>query len=658
MPNNINIKNIDLSNISRVEIKETPGKRSYGRRFKVIVNGQESDDMVLKKMLKQVEKISKVDKNLTPEQQLTRLESVQTILKKLKEANIAANKNYEERSMWKKFVTWILRWGNKGSHEDNIKKIEDALNQNITELKQELLDAEEAKISPLNPRLASNSKPIEDFIKDNLPVFQASIALHGAVSLKINGYDIHIKDPNTILIKNDSEELTLNFDNFDHIPDQFTPALKRTFEYVITSTSSYSNLSNKIVQSTLKEFPIWHLNQLAASSLRSELNADSRFNPAAITTDFYDDRLKKQMGVDSRGLTRAYVGTLVESFQNQDSLFATCKDGFKCPRIERTPSRDDPVLNCTKNEEEVYYNLGMLLRSTYNSDKQSFATGVYFSDILFKTALLLPPSQLQKPFSQLTRLNHIKIAMFLIDALPWDPESTEQANVHMALRLCLKIALDRNLDLEDQKAALKALSTAALVGVNDEGMQKYLDENLLNANMEAIKADREGFIDQLYQSIFSSKTFITQLNGASLGEVLAPIHSITRGMAVNDQEKWEVIKKKGAAEFSLRVQGEINKQTIHDALKHEATDRENELEWLKEWILNDATNDDIKNFLRFISGSTGLPKEVEIEVQGCYGKHPIANTCYIRINLPSNASKEEFVANLREAIQVSDFGRQ
>lgn len=78
----------------------------------------------------------------------------------------------------------------------------------------------------------------------------------------------------------------------------------------------------------------------------------------------------------------------------------------------------------------------MLMRCIYNSDQM--ITGVYFSDIIFNTALNFEFSELQIPFSDLPREVRIRIARELIQELSSDTRSTEKQNMLMALDLCNK----------------------------------------------------------------------------------------------------------------------------------------------------------------------------------------------------------------------------
>lgn len=634
----LKIKDIDLSSIEDIKVVVSPGKRGYGRRFRLECAGKTSNDLIFKDIFKQVIRISRVDKGLSSEERLAKLKLVKTFLGDLKLVNASANEIYANQDSWYQFRTWFHRLFDFGTHLERIEKLEARIQHQI-----------EVAETPLN---LQSTKPIETFLSDNLTLFQATTK--NKRTFKVEGYEIHLPDPDTILISNDREELKISLQNgaisqierirpdmeeLESIPEQFSPILKSVFEIAIARASRYGSYSARIVQSSISEFPVWHLNQISKKMISEELRY-YRWNYEFV---FLTDSLSKQPGLDAGGLSRGYLNSLMGSLQNQASLFHEAKDGLKVPRIERQGA-DAAVLDCSYKEAKVYHNMGMLMRCCHND--YASMTGVYFNDILFNLALDFSYSELHTSFSALSSDVHVRLVEKLIQGLQFDPESTELRNIQTCLKLLDKTYVD---SLQD--------TSELMIPVLGFEMEDYLDNSMMNVDLDKIKENREKFIEELHHHIFTQKGFISQLNGASIGEILSPIYHMARGMAVNDEKSWAIIRSKNYRSLSTRVQGELNRKVILDSIVSRTHIRE--ATWLKEWIEHEATNEDLTNFLKFVTGSTGLPFGSVIKIKKSYGEspYPISHTCFFQLELSdNNPNKESFIEKLKEAILVTDFG--
>ena len=93
---------------------------------------------------------------------------------------------------------------------------------------------------------------------------------------------------------------------------------------------------------------------------------------------------------------------------------------------------------------------------------------------------------------------------------------------------------------------------------------------------------------------------------------------------LNDIFHWDnVVRQIGFQTFNNNVQGFLDRKKIADQIKEpdfwtyddETKEIEKKLKWLKEWIVdgeNGATEEELKTFLKFLTGCSSLSSNIEI----------------------------------------------
>ncbi len=113
------IKHLSTFDLRDVEIMDVSASRSYGRRFKLLINGVESKQYVFKDLYRKIEKL--VKKN--PEDELLNLMEFKPFLVRLKEFDTQAELVYSKREWLYRFRTWFHRFFDLCSHSDNIDRL-------------------------------------------------------------------------------------------------------------------------------------------------------------------------------------------------------------------------------------------------------------------------------------------------------------------------------------------------------------------------------------------------------------------------------------------------------------------------------------------------------------------------------------------------------
>jgi len=198
-----------------------------------------------------------------------------------------------------------------------------------------------------------------------------------------------------------------------------------------------------------------------------------------------------------------------------------------------------------------------------------------------------------------------------------------------------------------------------------EGMAAHLDEE------DNLAINKATFFEDLHNMLFSNPQLFDELNGVSLGSILAPVHAIAVGFGSNHQiGSWDEFRVENPVIISNQVQGSLDRENI---VSHLELSSQNNIillktEWLKEWLRdeeNGATEEELRQFLKFSTGVASLPEGKRIEIHyGMGGPYLSSCTCGFKLFLSGRSAyydwteehwdvdKESFIRNLKSAIQV------
>lgn len=654
------IKDISLQNIDRIQLASASAGRNAGRRFSITCDGKKNE-VIYHHLFQQAKQLYKIANSIDE------LKTLKGYVSKLRTLESSAIEEYDQRDCLYQFCTWFHRLFGEaffGSHMDRV----DTLDLKITDKLQK------AGFRIPHPILEEAGTLFTSVLRKKT----LSVVLNGSTYIiwaekENKKFFMNIQKQDDHQAGNKTGRLQLELfnglvssvvfegANATTVPTGFDDIFKGAVKEALKAASSYKRSGNSLKISVIKENlsaePEWHLNQLCKLLAKA--------NQPDIFVDFIGNDLKSTGIVDGGGLRRDYIDDLVNALQQNPSLFIEV-DGVKLPRIlkhDMTPQK--AIWECSDAERETYQNLGKLMALCYNSveeksflsigdDKGTLTTGCYFSDALFRAALCLSSNEIDTPFAMLGKETHIKIARALLQN--WD--LPDLADIDLVISLLNPVTLQKHLDTQDSKTLLKA----AYLSSNPDA---YLNNDLSSLNKQAIQDNPQQFIEELYQGIFSHCKLIDGLK-TSLGSILSPIHSLAQGMQA-------IQTSDSATDVSVKVQGSldrssiINSLTYNDLLDPEKYTRPastpnpviKKLNLLKNWLKQDASDQEVKQFIKFVTGASSLPKNKLIQVTHDSQPGlllPKAYTCAFLLLLPgADAPDKDFIQNLKDAIKVTDY---
>lgn len=456
------------------------------------------------------------------------------------------------------------------------------------------------------------------------------------------------------LSPNDTDNFEVEGENVSSIPDSIMALYDAVVAEAYKRSSIYAQTRVLVVRDGIKRIPEWHLNQLATS------------NMIDLNVSFLSENVTVEIGTDVGGLKRDYIATLCAALQESDKLFISAEGSLKLPRILR--EGEEPILYCTKEEALTYENLGNALfagcfeskgrTSRFGTFEQDLImTGRYFSDALFKAVLSLKESDFPDQGHPQDKV-YVKIAKALLKHL--DTEGTPYIKNYINF-------LDLTCDSLDQilKPDNQILAEAAMLAGYDE----YTHDNG-DPDVEKIKSDPQKFINDLQAGVFKDKELVKAFNGVSLGAILDPVYQVAQGMRKGISTSWSDFRGNDPVRVSDKIQGVIDRETIIENILCTSRDSivKEKARWLKEWIEEDATDDELKVFLKFVTGGASLPKGKKLRVDE-YGYNPFPSVCTCGLGLRVSAhksysnwnkdlwdnTKEQFIKNLKQAMVIEGF---
>lgn len=659
------IKDINISNIGDIRFENNSTDRSYGRRFRVRHNNQHSEDVIFKDILNKVESL--VKKSVRSETvTIKELRDLKTLVHYLRDVEKDASLDYKNRDNPYKFRTWFHRLFSSGAHLNKIADLEATINTKISQLNMSVKGIDECTIQEalIEPLISQKKLPPISF--DKLHLLKAML---GSEAIVIDEYHI-CHEHNLIKVRAGEKELKITFtpsgvvdslqcdgiDKGQEIPEDFSTILTKFFYEGLRKACRYDRV--RVIKAALQYQPAWHLHQWILQD--------------ACSITYLEEDGSRQEGIDARGLTRDYLDSLIGSLTADRALFhALNLPNQTLPHIDRKIlNRSVPV--CSKKEEQAFYDLGTLMSRCHESQSEeghrNILTGCYFSDALFRGITALTDKEIDAPFENLQLETYIKLAKAILKEWDLGNEGNTNKALERSLDLLEKIHLDNCLKNNDI-SSLHFLYIAA-------GYPEEFDDGFGGPDLDKIKADPLRFRIQCQIGLFRNADLVEPLNGASIGSLLAPIHSIARGWKKDvGRKQWKKICSSNPLKLSEKVQGMINREEIISKIENKSTNPNiaTKCTWLTNWIsdsTNGATDQEIKQFLKFLCGTNALSKNQVIKVQeGNDGSPiPIAETCFLTIQFRENINgtplgavypdgdSEGFIQCLKEAISHTDFG--
>ncbi|NGX51282.1 MAG: hypothetical protein K1060chlam2_01147 [Chlamydiae bacterium] len=316
-----------------------------------------------------------------------------------------------------------------------------------------------------------------------------------------------------------------------------------------------------IIRKDLKEHPVEHLKTISR-------DVQKKFKKIGKPCQIY---LKLAVvyvgeeGVDGGGLTRNFLNSLFNALKERQDMFQVNKNRLALPYNQT-------------DDQSSFVEIGRVLMSiNHVPPKNKCYIGQHFDNALFNVIFTLTAQEIDTPYKELSLNSKLKMA-YALYAVDEDAKFMKE--------LLVLIGKDSHLSEEESKTA-KALLT-------------YSKSETLR------------------------ELFFTEYNG---DQRLAPIHAIAQGMkefSLFSADKksvnryWDNFSKQPNQSwiFNERVQGVLDRKALCKCIRISSQVsayvriRAN---WIKKWIResppNGATESELRQFLKFITGSTSNPPE-------------------------------------------------
>jgi hypothetical protein len=430
------------------------------------------------------------------------------------------------------------------------------------------------------------------------------------------------------------------------IPEELIPLLQSCLIEALRISSTYQvdahrDLQIHIVRRGLQEVPEFHLDQLG-----TELTRSRHLHITFLRTDLEEDT-----GIDAGGLSRDYLddlssGILVSKYLRFQKVPSS---GLSLPRTKQDYKDGQPLPQISGDEKQIYEHLGRLMMFCYNSNG-TLSIGRHLDESLFKAALSLTAEEIDAPFDRLNLATHAKLCKALAGG---------ETTYDRFFALLQKPSLD---DDEWQEASMIAMGS----------LPEDFEYDATDPTHKAII--RQALADTIFSSIG--------------GTTLAPIQAIARGMRSLFRGTWNTDAPRiDYLQFSNAVQGTMNRRAIADAIQPggsassaphaEKREIEKKVQWLKEWILDDSTDEkELRDLLKAATGCSSLPpgRRILIQKQSLLQltPAPAAHSCFYTLDiapvpvppitasapalesddtsLPNDHTKEAFIRAMKEIL--------
>ena len=393
----------------------------------------------------------------------------------------------------------------------------------------------------------------------------------------------------------------------------------------------FGSIKITVKRSSIENNPSYHLNELV-KCINVQRNTERYINGnVSLSVKYLRNDLSEEEGVGI-GLVKDYISSLFLAIMEEKSLsFALL--GENNLQVPTASKKDEVAL-------KVYEQLGAVMG--FVLDK--FVTGVHFHDSLFTLALNFTADELDASFEGLSFERKLDLAALL----------AEKQNLDKNYFGSFQILINAYNNWDFKKISGEVKEALKTLDFEFEETEKDIKE--------CVKTGLEEFITSME----------TQLRG---------IHAVAKGiksackkgcmnvyLSINDH--WNTYRQaKTPEEFSKRLQGSVDKETVVASIKYsedENAEVQKKAEWLKSWLLHEATKEELHQFLMFVAGGS-LIENATIAICGSDTKLPFpkVHVCSIGMDLSNvpatygndsnDHTKENFIKCVKSAIQKKEF---
>lgn len=402
------------------------------------------------------------------------------------------------------------------------------------------------------------------------------------------------------------------------IPSDYDPQFTFGFRKALEISSKYNvngNIINiDLIPRGLKEVPEFHLTSLA-NMIRSYPLANRTF------VRFLRNNQARDNGADAGGLSRDYFDDLFNGITRcQDiQFFRDRARRLFLPVVGRYQNGRFPVLE--RYQQNLLESIGSVLMFIYTSPN-NYLTGKRFPQALFNAAFSLTTQELDTPFDRLSMATKLKMREEFLKA---KEESTTLVEILKGME-----------DFSDDDWR-NAATYAEYSGNKPESFNV--------AQFDPRNEEHK----QMVRNILNEDVFAANGEGNSL----APIHAIAKGIRARQiaNHPYAVWPPCTPRAFSNKVQGYTDPREVVNQIRTDGHGLvPQKVQWLKEWIAEEASEEEVEAFIKFATGSSSMLPDDEIRVVAQFRNFipmPVGHSCFKTIDIspvpaPPNPAPGDF----------------
>lgn len=416
----------------------------------------------------------------------------------------------------------------------------------------------------------------------------------------------------------------------------------------------------KSSRKSLNEEPYTYLNKLH-QALRNKYLLAKRTKKSSqlfdLRTTLINEEGRNEGGQDAGGLSREWMDILFKAISQQRKHFQTLEDSSSLviPRLPHNlpENRGTTIVELTNLYKQLGETMMLLYHNITMETRHQFICliGQHFEASTF-SAFALTSKELNTSYSELPITTKAKLALCMLNQ-EQGKHLSEVYNNYQDLCKYVKdydgqtntLSKDK---VEEIDKLLEYYFSISILDDTDPAWQGYS-----SLSEQDKKQKRAACLHLCFSRSIGSEERLLPLHAIGQGMKNCAIPPATSESSLDHYWDRKFGLKTFITQFSTTLQGVLNREHIIQCLTPNAPNLSstaqfhftNKITWLKQWIKDDATEEELKQFLKFVTGTTSLPLSdrgdtAKIWVKIVEDRHPFphVSTCTKTIYLSKHTS--------------------
>ncbi len=412
---------------------------------------------------------------------------------------------------------------------------------------------------------------------------------------------------------------------YANLPRQTTDEIRRGYE----RTSNTVQIC--VFKPSIAQNPVAHLN-----ALTSLLDASCRRIIVRFLQRQGSDYIQGN-GSDAGGLSRDYLDDLMRNLARNEEHFTDSTSGLRIPK-----GVDHESLS-------TFRQIGKVMMFCYQI-RDDLIIGRHFDPAVFAAMLQFSADELDIPFCSFDSATKFRLYRCFLEA----QEESGGRNAQLEL---LDLVSEDSWD-ENSLANAFGLARDVHICLPEEWEELEL-EDLTLTQVKEVHAKLVGVLAEVLDPALSSIQ--------AMAQGMRDLCTIGSEESLNLYWNRNFFHNMDFNTFEASVQGSINRTELVENISYDdyVTVINRKVKWLKEWIQNEATDEELRLFLKLLSGGSALPNNKHIGVYRQYENftpYPVFHTCSFSMDLAPgyvvqrddsgavilrDDTKEDFIAALK-----------